>query len=150
MTKRAWFKSLLFPVLSILGSMAFLLMGIANHGFFVAIAILGFVGGGIVPYVMIVRNRLDLSMYFPAKIILFSALAVGGVLTWTVFDAWLRYIYPVIVLPLLMIAAEIVYAARQKTDRKTKICLALSSLAWGYLGFGLDALIVLVWMRSFY
>lgn len=142
MTKKAWFMSLFFPVLSILGSMAFLLMGIANHGFFVAIAILGLAGGGIVPYVLIIRNRLDLSIYFPAKMILFSVLAVGGVLTWTVFYAWMRYIYTVSVLPLLMIAAEIVYAAKQKTDRKTRICLALSSLAWGYLGFGLDAIIV--------
>ena len=123
------------PVLSIIGSMAFLLMGIANHGFFVCIAILGVVGGGIVPYVLILRNRLDLSIYFPVKIILFSALAVGSVLTWTVFLNWMIRLFTILVLPSLMIAAEIVYAARQKTDRKTKICLVLSSFVWCYLGF---------------
>lgn len=144
MTKTAWFTSLLLPVLSIIGSLAFLLIGIVNHGFFVCIAILGLVGGGIVPYVLIVRNRLDLSIYFPAKMILFSVLAVGDILTRFVFIGWgwLSHLYTILVLPTLMIAAEVVYAAKQKTDRKTKICLALSSLAWSYLGFCLDVIIV--------
>ena len=144
MTKKAWFMSLLLPVLSILGSMAFLLMGLANHGFFVCIAILGFVGGGIVPYVLILRNRLDLSVFFPAKMMLFSALAVGDILTRFVFIGWgwLSHLYTILVLPTLMIAAEVVYAVKQKTDRKTKICLVLSSLAWGYLGLCLDVVIV--------
>ena len=144
MTKTAWFTSLLLPVLSIIGSLAFLLIGIANHGFLVCIAILGLVGGGIVPYVLIVRNRLDLSMYFPAKMVLFSVLAVGDILTRFVFIGWgwLSHLYTILVLPTLMIAAEVVYAVKQKTDRKTKICLVLSSLAWSYLGFCLDMIIV--------
>ena len=145
MKKTAWFTSLLLPVLSIIGSLAFLLIGIANHGFFVCIAILGLVGGGIVPYVLIVRNRLDLSMYFPAKMVLFSVLAVGDILTRFVFIGfgWLRNLYAILIFPTLMVAAEVIYAAKQKTDRKTKICLVLSSLAWGYLGLCLDFIIVL-------
>ena len=144
MKKTAWFTSLLLPVLSIIGSLAFSLIGIVNHGFLVCIAILGLVGGGIVPYVLIVRNKLDLSMYFPAKMVLFSMLAVGDILTRFVFIGWgwLSHLYTILVLPTLMIAAEVIYAVKQKTDRKTKICLVLSSLAWSYLGFCLDMIIV--------
>lgn len=140
MTKKAWFMSLLFPVLSILGSMIWILMCLSYSWFpdGLCTAILSLVVGGIAPYVLIVRNRLDLSGYFPVKMILFSVLAVGATLTVTVPFYWIIKLYTLPVLPILIIAAEIVYAVRQKTDRKTIICLTLSSLAWGYLGFTLE------------
>ena len=143
MSKKAWFMSLLFPVLSILGSMIFVIMYLVNGGFPVFIGILGLAGGGIFPIVLIVKNRLDMSKYFPVKIILFSLSAVVGTLSWTVFIGWFDSGYSLLILPILMIAAEIVYAAPQKTDNKTKVCLALSSLAWGYLGFCIEMLVLL-------
>ena len=144
MTKRAWFLSLLFPVLSILGSVFFVIMCLDMGAFPVVVAILGAAVGGIVPYVLIIRNRVDLSGFFPVKIILFSALAVGVTLSVTVFARPDRQLYEILILPILMIAAEVVYAARQKTDRKTKICLTLSSLAWGWLGFCLETVIAFI------
>ena len=144
MTKRAWFLSLLFPVLSILGSLLFVLMCLDNGVFPVVVAVLGLTVGGIVPYVLIIRNRLDLSNYFPVKIILFSALAVVVTLSLTVPFYGIIKLYTLPVLPTLIIAAEVVYAVRQKTDRKTKICLTLSSLAWGWLGFCLEIVIAFV------
>ena len=144
MTKKTWFMSLLFPVLSILGSMFFVIMCLDMDAFPVFVAILGSIVGGIVPYVLIIRNRLDLSGYFPVKIILFSVLAVGATLTVTVPFYWIIKFYTLPVLPMLIIAAEIVYAAKQKTDRKTKVCLVLSSLVWGYLGFVLEFIVALV------
>ena len=143
MTKRAWFMSLLFPALSIIGSMIFVIMYLVNGGFPVFITILGLAGGGIVPIVLIVKNRLDLSKYFPVKIILFSLSAVAGTLFWTVFIGRFHSSFSILILPILMIAAEIVFALPQKTDNKRKICLALSSLAWGYLGFCIEMLVAL-------
>ena len=127
--------SLLFPVLSILGSAVFIVMFLTDGYFSVFISALGLTVGGVVPMVMIIRGKLDMSKYFPGKIILFSVLAVGVTLSWTVSIGWLGENFNIFILPMLMIAAEIVFAALQKADLRTKICLVLSSLAWGYLGF---------------
>ena len=135
--------SLLFPVLSILGSMIFVVMYLVNGGFPVFITILGIAGGGVVPIVLIVKNRLDLSKYFPVKIILFSLSAVAGTLFWTVFIGRFHSSFSILFLPILMITSEIVFALPQKTDSKTKICLALSSLTWGYLGFCIEMIVLL-------
>lgn len=135
MTKKAWFMSLLFPVLSILGSAVFIVMFLTDGYFSVFISVLGLTVGGVVPMVMIIRGKLDMSKYFLGKIILFSALAVGVTLSWTVFIGWLGEGFNCFIPPMLMIAAEIIFAVLQKADLKTKICLVLSSLAWGYLGF---------------
>lgn len=146
MTKRAWFMSLLFPVLSMIGSIIWILMCLSKSLFpgGSCTAVLGLAGGGIVPYVLIARNRIDTSQFFPGKMILFAVSAVIGVLSWTVFIDLMSYVYTLLVLPILTIAAEVAFAARQKTDRKTKVCLTLSSLVWGYLGFVLEILIAYV------
>ena len=133
--------SLLFPVLSVIGSMIFIVMYLVNGGFPVFIGILGLVGSGIIPIVLIIRNRLDMSKYFPVKIILFSVFGVAGTLFWTVFIGRFHSSFSILIPPILMIAVEIVFALPQKTDNKTKICLALSSLAWGYLGFVLEMIV---------
>lgn len=143
MTKRSWFMSLLFPVLSVIGSMIFVVMYLVNGGFPVFIGILGLAGAGVFPIVLIIRNRLDLSKYFPVKIILFAVSAVVGTLSWTVFIGRFHSGFSILILPILMTAAEIFYAASRRTDSKTRICLALSSLAWGYLGFCIEMLVLL-------
>ena len=142
MTKRAWFMSLLFPVLSIIGSMIIVVMYLVSGGFPVFVGILGLAGGGIVPIVLIVRNRLDMSKYFPVKIILFSVLGVAVMLSWTdLISSWFDNGYNLFIPAGIVLVAEIVFAALQKTDRKTKICLALSSVAWSYLGFVLEIIV---------
>lgn len=136
--------SLLLPVLSILGSITLELWALTLNGFLVCVGILGLIGSGIVPYMLMIRKQIDISQYFFVKLILFAVLAVGATLSVTVFARPDRQLYEILILPILMIAAEVVYAARQKTDRKTKICLTLSSLAWGWLGVCLDAVLAFV------
>lgn len=134
-TKKAWIISLLFPVLSMIGSAVFIVMFLTDSYFSVFITAFGAVCGGVIPMVMIIRCKLDLSKYFLGKIILFSVLALGVTLSWTVFIIWLGRNFNIFILPMLIIAAEIIFAVLQKADLKTKICLVLSSLTWGYLGF---------------
>lgn len=138
-TKKAWFMSLLLPILSILAS-AYPIM---NCIIFPTM-ILGLIFGGIVPLVMIVRGRIDTSKFFLGKMILFAVLAAGVVISW--IDAldiwiWVSERLNILVLPIVMIIAELIFAAAQKTDPKTKLCLALSSAAWVYLGFAINLIL---------
>ena len=141
-TKRALFMSLLLPVLSILAS-AYPL----TQGCIILTSVLGLICGGVLPIVLIVRGRIDTSKFFLGKMILFAVLAAVVVISWiTSLDVW-RWIaegLQFLILPTVMIAAEIIFAATRKTDRKTKLCLALSSAAWAYLGFTLD--FALMWL----
>lgn len=141
-TKRAWFMSLLVPVLSILAS-AYPL----TQGCIILTSILGVICGGILPIVLIVRGRIDTSKFFLGKMILFTALAAVVVTSWiTSQDVW-KWISEglhFLILPTVLIIAELVFATTRKTDGKTKLCLVLSSAAWAYLGFTLD--FALMWL----
>lgn len=132
MTKKAWFLSLFFPVLSMLASVA---AAIVDPFFIITMVPLGLIFGGIIPTVMTARSKVDLSGFFRGKMILFGALAAAAPLSWIFFDIWTREGMIILALPLLITAAEVVYAGIQKTDIGTKICLALSSFVWCYLGF---------------
>lgn len=135
-TKKAWFMSLFLPVLSILAS-AYPL----SNACVLCTAPIGLVCGGIVPTVMIVRNKLDTSKFFRGKMILFAVLACVITVSWITslnVWTWIAEGLHFLILPIVMITAEIIFAAVQKTDPKTKLCLALSSPAWVYLGFTLD------------
>lgn len=132
MTKKAWFMSLFLPVLLMLASVTVM---IVEPFFIITMVPLGLVFGGIIPTVMIARNKVDMSGFFRGKIILFGVLAVAAPLSWIFFDIWTREGIIILVLPLLIAAAELTYAGIQKTDIITKICLALSSFVWCYLGF---------------
>lgn len=134
-TKKAWFMSLFLPVLSII-AFAFPLI----NGLFLLSAVFGLIGG-ILPTVMIVRGRIDTSKYFPGKMILFAVLAAVVVFSWITslnVWTWIAEGFHFLILPAVMITAEIIFAATRKTDVRTKLCLALSSAAWVYLGFTLD------------
>lgn len=128
-TKRAWFMSLLIPVLAIAYPIAYFLI-------IFPLAIFGLIIGGIVPLVMIIRGRIDTSKFFLGKMILLAA-TVGGIFlvdaSWTSIS-WLDEELCTIITPIVLALAEIIFAATRKTDRKTKLCLALSSVAWVYLG----------------
>lgn len=137
-TKKAWIMSLFLPVLSIHASAFFVILSL-NNSPFVFTAILGLICGGIVPTVMIVRGELDTSKFFLGKMILIlAAVAVWFVFNYTELEYWVFDILGGFTYQIFILLTEIIFAAVQKTDLKTKICLALSSLAWGLLGFSLD------------
>ena len=138
MTKKAWILSLLFPVLSMLASIGLIIWNLIyiiheNYPFFFGfVSLLGLIVGGIVPTVLIARNKLDTSKFFLGKLIILIASAAAVLLDIMtgVLDGF--------VLLGFVLAAELIYATVQKTGVKTKVCLFLSSLAWGVLGFFLD------------
>ena len=136
-TKKAWFLSLLLPILSILASAVLIIWNLifikdGYSFYFIFVTLLGLIIGGIVPTVLIVKNRLDTSKYFLGKLFI---LVTASILTVTF--ALKTNINGFVMLGLIL-AAELIYAAVQKTDVKTKVCLFLSSLAWSVLGFFLD------------
>ena len=200
MTPGAWCKSLFLPALSIVMSTGGIILimsgGIAFYKL-IFVALLGLTVGGIVPAVMIIRNKLDASKYFVGKMTLFclcvmlngefaiallwlfgaGALAVmlfGGITLTAVtllhrtsasnhsagkmiFIAVLvaglifnfsevKYEHELLLIgePLqiavmvVLLAAEFVFAFTRKTDLKTKICLALSSMPFCYFGYLID------------
>ena len=136
-TKKAWVLSLLLPALSILASAVLIIWNLISikdgySFYFIFVTLLGLIIGGIVPTVLIVKNRLDTSKYFLGKLFI---LVTASILTVTF--ALKTNINGFVMLGLIL-AAELIYAAVQKTDVKTKVCLFLSSLAWSVLGFFLD------------
>ncbi len=138
-TKRAWFMSLLIPVLAILASMYPIVSVLILPS-----GILGLIFGGIVPLVMIIRGRIDTSKHFLGKMLLLAA-TVGGVflvvVTWF-SDTWLDERLCLIFTPIVLVLAEIIFAATRKTDTKTKVCLALSSVAWVFLSSTANVLLI--------
>lgn len=132
MTKKAWFMSLLFPVLSMLASVTVM---IVDPFFIITMAPLGLIFGGIIPTVLIARGKVDTLGSFRGKMILFGVLTAAAPFSWIFFDIWTREGMIILALPLLIAAAELVHTGVQKTDIRTKICLALSSFVWCYLGF---------------
>lgn len=139
-SKSQWIKSLLFPVLSILASAFCFVLSLPGSGRpFIFTALLGLICGGIVPTVMIVTGKANTSKFFLGKIIiLFAEVVVGVLFNYTELEYWIWDVLGVYGFQIMLLAAEIIFAAVQKTDIKTKLCLALSSLAWGYLGFAID------------
>lgn len=198
MTPGAWCKSLFLSALSIVMSAGGIILimsgGIAFYKL-IFVALLGLIVGGIVPAVMIIRNKLDISKYFVGKMTLFylcvmlngeaaifllwmfgaGALAVlwfGGITLTAVtlshrtsasnyFAGKMIFIavivagltlnfteakytllpigeWPQITVMAVLLAAEFVFAFTRKTDLKTKISLALSSLPFCYFGFLID------------
>ena len=139
-TKKAWFLSLFFPVLSLLASSGWIILEIVyllaygspsySYKFFYCTALFGLIVGGIVPTVLIARNRLDTSKYFLGKLLIL--LPVAAITVIFVFTRGVDGFMMLGIMP------ELIYASVQKTNIKTKICLFLSSLAWGILGFLLD------------
>lgn len=139
-SKGQWVKSLLFPVLSMLASAFMFVLSLPGSGLpFIFTALLGLICGGIVPTVMIVHGKLDTSKFFLGKlIILFAAVGVWALFEFTELEYWVWDILGVYGFQIMVLLAELIFAAVQKTDFKTKLCLALSSLAWGFLGFAID------------
>lgn len=139
-TKKAWLMSLLLPVLSILASAFCFVLSLPGSGRpFIFTALLGLICGGIVPTVMIVHGKVDTSKFFLGKlIILFAAIAVCALFNYTELKYWVWDLLGVYGYQIIILSAELIFAAVQRTDIRTKLCIALSSLSWGFLGFAID------------
>lgn len=148
MSKRSWFKSLLLPILSILIITVFMIVTAPNGGFGVGeklylcmfMLIFGYILCGIVPLVIIIKDKIDISGYFAGKIIMLAASIVGVVCSLTVAFDWTSEGYNPLVIPILIAVAEGVFAAVKKTNLKTKLCLFLSSPSFIYIGLMIDVI----------
>lgn len=138
--KKERFLSLIYPLLSIITSSICLIVVVPGFGLYpvISVTILGLVCGGLMPFFLIIFFKIDISKFLLGKSILFAALVVCVVLSWSVFENWLVEDSNVFVLPLLIFIAEIVFALTRKTDAITKFCLILSSLVYMYTGFIID------------
>ncbi len=143
MSARSWIFSLLFPVLSIIIiTVIVIVLAIGSDGnmtaedlfAFMFMLLFGSVVSGIAPIIIIAETKTDTSDYAGGKIILFIALAVIFVVLWA-FDLYSAMIF---IMPVLILTAEAVFAAVQKTDLKTKLCMFLSSPSFIYVGFMID------------
>ena len=75
--------------------------------------------------------------HFVGKMIWLAVTVVGVILNFTpvILDNFPMGGSNQFVVTVVILTAEIVFSFVQRTDFKTKICLALSSLSYGYLGF---------------
>lgn len=140
-TKKAWFMSLFMPVLMILAFAFFVLVGLAQKAPGVILFVSPCPICGAVSGALIIRDKIDLSRYFPVKLILFAVLASGVTLTLTVF-VWVgaaAFAFLLWGIPIFAAAAELIYAYTRKADGKTRLCLALSSFVYGWLGIAAGA-----------
>lgn len=140
MSRISWFKSMFFPILSIIVS-AIILIGFLSELRFSEVAftaIFGVVCGGIVPLFLIMFFKIDISKYFVGKMILFAVLAILVVPSWILFVYMGGGSLGIFILPIVILIAETNFSAIKDEDFKTKLCLVLSSLVHVYSGFLID------------
>lgn len=135
---KSWVLSLMLPLLSIVSSIVLSIIGVSI--FTIAF---GFLGGGLVPLLIITLKQVDISRFFVGKIILSGALVVGIILSWSFFFVWLADgPYHVLVLPITALIAELFFAVTREADVQQKVCLFLSSLTHVYFGEVFDLLLI--------
>lgn len=139
MSKKSLILSSLLPSLSIILSIALMILGefmIADAAFIIA---LGIVCGGAIPLFLILVWKTDISVYWIGKTILLGAFWLGFWFTLFVINDWtVQYVGRLFLLPILILIAEILFAATRKADLKTRLCLVLSGPIWLYVGFIID------------
>ncbi len=138
-SKKSLILSSILPSLSVILSIVLVIM-LNDEEFDVTFIIaLGIVCGGAIPLFLIVVKKADISVYWIGKTILFGALWAGLWFTWFVIPDWtFHYAAHLFILPLLILIAEILFAATRKTNFKTRLCLILSGPIWLYVGFTID------------
>ena len=132
------------------GKMIFLSLLLTFNGYYPILLLLfsgGYIGGYIAEFVLLgggtlligltVSHSSPKSEHFAGKMIWLAVTAVGVILNFTpvIFDNFPMGGSNQFFVTVVILIAEIVFSFVQKTDFKTKICLALSSLSYGYLGF---------------
>lgn len=127
--------SLLFPILSVVVSSILLILFRIDSAF---IIILGVICSGFIPMLFVTLLKVNISQFILGKIIFAVVLLVGVYLSWSVFNLWLIEKSNILILPVLIFIAEVIFAITRKTDFKTKICLVMSSLTLVYLGWIID------------
>lgn len=137
MSRKSPNLSLLFPILSIVVSSVLLILFRIDSVF---IIILGVICSGIIPILFVALLKVNISRFILGKIIFTIVLLVGVYLSWSVFNLWLIEKNNILILPVLIFIAEVVFAITRKTDFKTKMCLIMSSLTLVYLGWIIDLL----------
>lgn len=127
----------MLPLISIAASIVLLIFDCA-----IFTAAFGIFVGGLVPLLIICLGKADLSQFFVGKIIITGALAVGILLSWTVFEGWLSDgPYHILYLPIAAFISELIFAGtREEVSVRQKVCLFLSSLTFVYFGVVLDIL----------
>ena len=136
--EKGTFRTLLLPVLSMLASVVLIVLFLIRNCIPLFITLLGLIGGGIVPTVLILRYRLDTSKYFIDQMILLA-------LTIAAFPFTLVGNYVGLVLLGLAVVGGVLLALFIKTGRKTKLCIILSSGVWCVIGFLLDTILSFWW-----
>lgn len=144
-SKKSLILSSILPSLSVILSIALMILLITGGEFMIAdaafIIALGIVCGGAVPLFLIIVWKADISVYWIGKTILFGLFWAGFAFTWFVIPDWtFHYALRLFLLPILILIAEILFAATRKTDLKTRLCLILSGPIWLYVGFAIDLL----------
>ena len=135
---KSWVLSLFFPLLSIASSFVLLIFG----GAIFTIAF-GFLGGGLVPLLIVTMKKVDISHFFVGEVIISGALVVGIILSWSLFFDWMcEGPYRVLVLPVATLIAELIYVATRKANDQQKVCLFLSNIMHVYIGLVFDILII--------
>lgn len=135
MNKKSLILSLLFPILSIIISVILLILFHISSSF---IIILGVICSGSMPMLFVMLFKVDISEFVFGKIFFAVVLLVGVFFSWSVFNCWLIEKNNILILPVLIFIAEVVFAITRKTNFKTKICLIMSSLTLVYLGWVID------------
>lgn len=150
MSKKSLILSSLLPSLSVILSIvlmiAFIITGELTDTGALTVAfafaftiILGIVCGGAIPLFLILARKTDISVYWIGKTILLGAFWLGFWFTLFVINDWtVQYVGRLFLLPILILIAEILFAATRKADLKTRLCLVLSGPIWLYVGFIID------------
>lgn len=129
-------KMILFVLCIMLnGEAAIFLLWMFGAG---ALAVLLF--GGITLTAVTLLHRTSASNYFAGKMIFIAVIVAGLAFNFSeVKYALLPIGEPLqIAVMAVLLAAEFMFAFSRKTDLKTKICLALSSMPFCYFGFLID------------
>ncbi len=144
---KSWALSLILPLLSIVAS---IVMIFSSMAIFFNIA-LGFLGGGLVPLLIITKKKVDISQFLASKIILSITLIVGITLSWYfLYDWYFDAFYRVFILPIAALVAELFFTATRKANSEQKICLFLSSLIHAYIGGLLDFILIFFPLLNFF
>lgn len=147
MSKTAWVKSLLIPVLTAVASIVLVKTGVGVSGNHEFTPIFGLFLSGLLPVILVAALKIDLSKYFSAKMILLALTAVVYVFEFTPFVIFLVLLIDPLgiigyfILPIVLLIAEVIYALKKGENLKTKACLLLSSPVLVILGLLLDCCI---------
>lgn len=145
MSKKSLVLSSILPSLSVLLSIVLMILMLSDGVFMLMIPdvaftiTLGIVCGGAIPLFLILVRKADISAFWIGKIILLGAFWLGFWFTLFVIRDWTcHYVGRLLFLPILILIAEILFAATRKADLKTRLCLIFASPVWLYTGFIID------------